>query len=50
MRGFIDDLAGAIYDVIKFTIKSISYFLAGMLLVGVPLYLIALVFNLLNLK
>ncbi len=48
MGGFIKDLAGAIYDAIKFILKSISYILAGMLIVGVPLYLIAFVFNLLN--
>ena len=48
MGSFIDDLAGAIYDVLKFIIKSICYILAGMLIVGVPLYLIAFAFSLFN--
>jgi hypothetical protein len=40
MIKFIDDLAGSIYDILKFIITSISYFLAGMIIVGVPLYLV----------
>ncbi|MEH7523406.1 hypothetical protein V7149_08985 [Bacillus sp. JJ1503] len=45
MARFIDDVAGAIYDVCKFIFTSICYLLAGMLMVGVPLYLFALVFK-----
>ena len=45
MGRFIDDLAGAIYDIFKFIITSICYFLAGMLIVGVPLVLIVVVFK-----
>ncbi len=48
MARFIDDLAGSIYDVFKFIFKCICYLIAGMLIVGVPLYLIALVFNMLH--
>ena len=48
MARFIDDLAGAIYDYFKFTFTSICYLVTGMLIVGVPLYLIALVFSMLN--
>ncbi|MBM7647497.1 hypothetical protein JOC78_000418 [Bacillus ectoiniformans] len=40
MLKFIDDLAGAVYDVIKFLIKSISYLLSGMIIVAIPLYVI----------
>ncbi|WP_165571478.1 hypothetical protein [Cytobacillus praedii] len=46
MARFIDDLAGAIYDVFKFLFTSVCYLLAGMLIVGIPLYLIVLVFKL----
>jgi RNA-directed DNA polymerase len=45
MARFIDDLAGAIYDFFKFIFKCICYLLAGMLIVGIPLYLIALAFK-----
>ncbi|MFE8695997.1 hypothetical protein ACFYKT_06495 [Cytobacillus sp. FJAT-53684] len=45
MARFIDDLAGAIYDFFKFILSCISYLLAGMLLVGIPLYLIVFVFK-----
>ena len=48
MRIFIDDLAGAIYDFFKFVFTSMCYLLAGMLIVGVPLYLIALAFKMFN--
>ena len=48
MARFIDDLAGVIYDFFKFIFTSICYLVAGMLIVGVPLYLIALVFSMLN--
>jgi len=48
MARFIDDLAGAIYDFFKFLFTSICYLIVGMLIVGVPLYLIALVFNILH--
>jgi len=40
---FVDDLAGAIYDIFKFIIWAISYLLAGMIIVAVPMYLIVLV-------
>ncbi len=45
MTNFIDDLAGAIYDVFKFILMCICYIVAGMLIVGVPLYLITLIFS-----
>ncbi|WP_175401717.1 MULTISPECIES: hypothetical protein [Lysinibacillus] len=46
MAKFIDDLAGAIYDVIKFVLQSLGYLIAGMLIVAIPLYLIVWVFEL----
>lgn len=42
---FVDDLAGSIYDVTKFIVKSISYLLAGMIIVAVPFYLFVWVFG-----
>ncbi|MDQ0859411.1 hypothetical protein [Bacillus sp. V2I10] len=48
MARFIEDLTGAAFDFFKFIFTSISYILAGMLIVGVPLYLIALAFETLN--
>ena len=48
MARFIEDLAGAIYDFFKLIVTSICYLVAGMLIVGVPLYLIALVFSMLH--
>ena len=45
MLSFIDDLAGAIYDVMKMLLKGISYILAGMLIVGAPLYIQAMIFE-----
>ncbi|WP_010095208.1 hypothetical protein [Ornithinibacillus scapharcae] len=48
MKGFIDDLAGAIYDVFKFIFRSICYIVAGMVIVGVPMYLLILISNLFN--
>ncbi|WNS76206.1 hypothetical protein RRV45_04130 [Bacillus sp. DTU_2020_1000418_1_SI_GHA_SEK_038] len=45
MAKFVDDLAGAIYDIFKFILTSICYLLAGMLMVGVPLYLFAKIFQ-----
>jgi hypothetical protein len=45
MRKFIDDLAGAIYDFLKLIFQGLCYFLAGGLIVGVPLYLFAFVFK-----
>lgn len=45
MLSFIDDLAGAISDVIKFIFTSICYVLAGTLIVGVPMYIIAIIFK-----
>ena len=44
--GFVDDLAGAIYDIFKFIIRSISYLLAGAIIVAVPMYLIVWIFGL----
>jgi hypothetical protein len=46
MIKFMDDLAGSIYDILKFIIRSISYFLAGMVIVAVPLYLVVWVASL----
>ncbi len=37
---FVEDVAGSIYDIFKFIIRSISYLLVGMIIVAVPLYLI----------
>ncbi|MGE7621580.1 hypothetical protein ACQKMD_00620 [Viridibacillus sp. NPDC096237] len=45
MLRFFDDLAGAIYDFFKFIFTSICYAVTGMLINGIPLYLIALVFE-----
>ena len=41
MLKFIDDFAGAVFDLIK----SISYFIAGILIVGLPLFLLAKFFE-----
>ncbi|WP_169864900.1 hypothetical protein [Sutcliffiella halmapala] len=43
MVDFMDDLAGAFYDCFKFILTGICYLLAGMLIVGVPLYLIVII-------
>ncbi|MGE7214930.1 hypothetical protein ACQKJC_00430 [Priestia koreensis] len=40
MLQFIDDLAGAIYDCFFFIVRSLSYLLAGVLIVAVPMYAI----------
>ncbi|WP_176482014.1 hypothetical protein [Paucisalibacillus globulus] len=48
MRGFVDDLAGAIYDFIKFIIKGFSYLLTGMLIVGIPIFLFIWLINIFN--
>ncbi|MED4015189.1 MULTISPECIES: hypothetical protein [Sutcliffiella] len=45
MVKFVDDLAGAIYDVIKFIIKSIGYILAGGIIVAIPMYLVIWLFG-----
>ncbi|MFJ7736469.1 hypothetical protein ACIQ2D_08995 [Lysinibacillus sp. NPDC097287] len=45
---FIDDLAGAVYDVLKLVLKSVGYIMAGMLIVAIPLYLIVWVFELMQ--
>lgn len=42
---FIDDLAGAIRDVARWVLWGFSYFVAGILLVGVPLYVIVFLFE-----
>lgn len=44
--GFVDDLAGAIYDVFKFIIRAFSYLFAGMIIVAVPMYLIVWIIGL----
>lgn len=36
----LDDLAGAVYDLAKFILESISYFFAGMIIVALPIYLL----------
>ncbi|MCK1998696.1 hypothetical protein MPH47_15945 [Psychrobacillus psychrodurans] len=41
MKSFIDDFAGAIHDILYY----VAYFIAGLIIVGVPLYLIALLFK-----
>ncbi|MER2125475.1 hypothetical protein [Solibacillus sp.] len=41
MLKFIDDLAGAVFDVLKL----VSYFIAGVILVAIPLILIAKLFE-----
>lgn len=41
MLRFIDDLAGAVFDIFKL----ISYFIAGFILVALPLILIAKIFE-----
>lgn len=46
MLRFVDDLAGAVYDILKFILKSICYLLAGMLIVGAPMYFIIWFFGL----
>ena len=46
MLRFVDDLAGAIYDILKFIIRSISYLLAGAIIVAAPMYLIVWLFGL----
>ncbi|MFC4712390.1 hypothetical protein [Planococcus dechangensis] len=42
---FIDDLAGAIRDVARWILWVFSYFVAGILLVAVPLYVIVFLFE-----
>ncbi|WP_186763796.1 hypothetical protein [Planomicrobium sp. CPCC 101079] len=41
MLRFVDDLAGAIQDLLFGAVKAASYFIAGILLVGAPLWLLA---------
>lgn len=48
MMRFVDDLAGAIYDVFKFIIRSIIYFLAGTIIVAVPIYLLVWIIKMLQ--
>lgn len=45
MLKFINDFVGAIFDILKL----ISYFIAGFILVAVPLFLIAKIFEWLSL-
>lgn len=42
---FIDDLAAAIRDIVRWILWGISYFVAGILLVGVPLYVFVFIFE-----
>lgn len=42
---FVEDLAGSIYDLFKFLLTSLSYIMAGMLIVGIPMFLFIFVFN-----
>ena len=48
IANFIDDLAGAVYDVLKFVLQSVGYIIAGMLIVAIPLYLIVWVLELMQ--
>ncbi len=41
----IDDLADGLYSFLKSMIRSLCYFIAGMVIVGLPLYLVALAFK-----
>ncbi|WP_342601440.1 hypothetical protein MHB48_12235 [Psychrobacillus sp. FSL H8-0483] len=41
MRRFIDDLAGAIQDILYY----FSYFFAGLIIIGLPLLVIVILFN-----
>jgi len=41
----IDDLVGAVYDMVKFISTSFCYFLVGVLIVSIPLYLVVLAFK-----
>ncbi|MFL0507176.1 hypothetical protein ACH0B5_15660 [Ureibacillus sp. 179-F W5.1 NHS] len=45
MLRFIEDLVGSIYDFFKFLLSSLSYLLAGMLIVGVFMYLFVFLFK-----
>ena len=45
MLKFVDDFAGAVFDILKSTLYYISYFIAGFTLVAFPLYLIAKIFE-----
>lgn len=46
MVRLVEDLAGAVYDILKLIIRSISYLFAGMIIVAVPMYVIVWVFGL----
>ncbi|MBM7702942.1 hypothetical protein [Metabacillus iocasae] len=48
MGRLLDDLAGAIYDFLKFILKSISYLLAGGLIVGALMYIVVFFFSFMN--
>lgn len=41
----IDDLAGAIYDVLSSVLWGLSYLAAGAIIVSVPLYLVSFLFE-----
>ncbi|MFC4323244.1 MULTISPECIES: hypothetical protein [Bacillaceae] len=45
MVRFVNDLAEAIYDLFKFIIRSLCYLVAGMIMVGVPMYMIVWLFG-----
>lgn len=46
MLRFVDDLAGAIYDLVKFIIRSLCYLFAGMAIVAVPIYVVVWILGL----
>ena len=48
MLRFVDDLAGAIYDVFKFILWSIGYLLAGAIIVATIMYSIVWIVGLLQ--
>lgn len=45
MLKFIDDIAGSLYDIMKFLVRSLCYFLTGVLIVAIPLCAIVFVFQ-----
>lgn len=44
MLRFIDDLSGAIKDLLKTVFIGFCYFIAGILIVGIPIILISYLF------
>lgn len=45
MLKFIDDIAGSLYDIMKFLVRSLCYFLTGVLIVAIPLMRLFLCFK-----